>query len=968
MTLEAQGTEGQSTTRLSAVVRRALAAWRSPGGRDSRMIVLIGLNLVALIVAFTMIVLRQVSDTVVIGGEARAERLAKTAAYQLQTALIMVDRGLRYAEREIVRADSAAVLPTLAESGLLPTHMIVMVTFNDTDGLVTATTQGPMNERVRVGDREFVKVHLEGTVSGAYVGRPVVGRISSRWAIPVSRAVHGSDGRLLGVLTAEIDVAAMGAIWRDVGLMSGDVIEVVAPNGEAWIRWPSGEDSLAPTQAQLMGTERYTSYEDVVAGWPLRLRAALDRRRIMAEAAPVQLAILAVAGAGCILVFWFATLLVRKTRQVGIERDAANAAHKRMRAAIDVVPVDFTEFDREGRLVLANQAARVSNPWTVDGEGKTLREILEATVTRYREVEPAHDWNAWLEEQISYFDRAVTQEVRRPNGDWKRIYYADMPGGGRVVLRVDISEIKRREELLEASERRYAELVGSLPDVIISIDQTLRITYASDAAADVLGIAPSRLVGLSLPSMIAPDDRGYVATVLEGMRATPNKAETIVCEFVRGDGATRFMQLKLKSSVAKADSEDSHLSGVIRDIHEQQVLARKLDKEMALLSSIFQSTGAHIIMLDRDEHIVLANQSIRSLLQVSESEIAGMPYRSIPQPGLDARVVERWRAASGSERLESVEFEKTMADSSGKTHILRVTANPVQDDHGVLRYIVLIGVDDTQRRQAEIRLFDASRLANLGEMASGVAHEINQPLAVIRLAAESVAEELEGGPDIDKIPPELLAFFKQKLERIAAQTERASGIIRDLRTVARQPGNVAHPFALSEAVRVGCDLLQEQMRLNRVCFEIDLPTPGPRIMGEAGRLQQVVINLVNNARDALVERGPAPESGQVGSITVRVATDPSTRRVMLFVEDDGPGIPKHVLPRLFEPFFTTKPAGKGTGLGLSISYDIVHRMGGEMTAENRPEGGARFKIGFPPALEVAAEDLRPAAEDLRPAA
>src|SRR5436190_13803493 len=136
MTVDAQGAEGRKT-RLSSMGQRALSAWRSPAGRDSRMIVLIGLNLMALIIAFTMIVLRQVGDTVVVGGEARAERLAKTAAYQLQTALVMVDRGLRYAEREIARAGSPAVLPSLAESGLLPTHMVVMVTFNDTDGFIT---------------------------------------------------------------------------------------------------------------------------------------------------------------------------------------------------------------------------------------------------------------------------------------------------------------------------------------------------------------------------------------------------------------------------------------------------------------------------------------------------------------------------------------------------------------------------------------------------------------------------------------------------------------------------------------------------------------------------------------------------------------------------------------------------------------------------------------------------------------
>src|SRR5882757_6296990 len=219
-------------------------------------------------------------------------------------------------------------------------------------------------------------------------------------------------------------------------------------------------------------------------------------------------------------------------------------------------------------------------------------------------------------------------------------------------------------------------------------------------------------------------------------------------------------------------------------------------------------------------------------------------------------------------------------------------------------------------------------------------------MAVIRLAAESVVEEFEG-PDAIHLPGPLAAFLKQKLERIAGQTERASGIIRDLRTVARKPGNDAQPFELSEAVRVGCDLLQEQMRLSRIQFDLDLPK-GPLVMGEPGRIQQVVINLVNNARDALVDRRPLPERGSIGRIDVRVGVDQTTKRVTLTIEDDGPGIPDHALPHLFEPFFTTKPAGKGTGLGLSISYDIVNRMGGEMIASNRAEGGAQFLISFPP--------------------
>ena len=118
-------------------------------------------------------------------------------------------------------------------------------------------------------------------------------------------------------------------------------------------------------------------------------------------------------------------------------------------------------------------------------------------------------------------------------------------------------------------------------------------------------------------------------------------------------------------------------------------------------------------------------------------------------------------------------------------------------------------------------------------------------------------------------------------------------------------------------------------------------------LGEASRLQQVIINLALNARDAVLERQSPPLAGPLGHITLRVAADEAGGAVLV-VEDDGPGIPEHVLARLFEPFFTTKPTGKGTGLGLSISYDIVKRMGGDITAENRPEGGARFRIVFPP--------------------
>ena len=138
-------------------------------------------------------------------------------------------------------------------------------------------------------------------------------------------------------------------------------------------------------------------------------------------------------------------------------------------------------------------------------------------------------------------------------------------------------------------------------------------------------------------------------------------------------------------------------------------------------------------------------------------------------------------------------------------------------------------------------------------------------------------------------------------------------------------------------------MLQEQLRAARIAFTIDLPPTGLMALGEASRLQQVIINLALNARDAVLERQSPPWPGlsailRFVSLRMRQAAPCSSSRMTV------PGIPEHVLARLFEPFFTTKPTGKGTGLGLSISYDIVKRMGGDITAENRPEGGARFRI------------------------
>ena len=948
-----------------ALLRRALQDWHAPTGRKARLIVLVGLNLLALIVIFTALIVRHFGETAAHNGAVRAEQVAKAASSQLQLALFMVDEGLKRVERRVVEADGLPTFDRLQSTHQFPEKLKVNLAIVDATGHLVMSLRRPNGGlSLPVHDRDYAKPHFAGVFEGTYIGRPIVERISGAWSIPMSRSVRADDGRLLGVAVAVIDAAALGGMLHGASLGPTDVLDVVAGNGTVLMRWPSPQGGLLTDIANSVGHDpAYVASDEPVLGWPLRVEVGLDRAQIAAAALPFQLFIVAGAAAGAILVAFFCALLFGKTREVTAQRDQVEARRKHLLAMLDSIPADIFEFDAEDRLVLANTAGRKSFLGSMAGYGETLREILARAVAQRRAGQPGPEAARWLEDNIAFFHAGGSREERDARDAWRRTYITPLPNGGRVVLRVDISELKRGKAQLRASEARYAELVNSLPDALLTLGANGRIRYASNASTAVLGRAPAEIVGRCLASYIVERDYGAVMQALARLRDEPDTAQTVVCETLRPDGSRRFVQLNLKLRAAveapggeTAGKDALQLTAVVRDIHEQHVLARKLDQEAANLTSVFEATGASILLLDADQRVKIANNAFLELVGATREAVVGRRLDEVGFGAIPAATLEAWRTAGPAGNLKPVEFDVDVALDENRSRVIRVTANPATDAAGALSHIVLIGVDDTERRQAEIRLFDSSRLANLGEMASGVAHEINQPLAIIRLAAESVTEELEL-TDKAAIARPLSDFLKQKLERIANQTERASGIIRDLRNVARKPGSDAQPFDLAEAVRVGCDLLREQMRLDRVDFDVDLDVPGPQVLGEPGRVQQVVINLVNNARDALIEHR-SPEHGAIGRIEVRVDVDPEdANNVVLTVQDDGPGIPDKVMPRLFEPFFTTKPVGKGTGLGLSISYDIVNRMNGKMKVDNRPGGGARFRISFP----QAAASLRSAA-------
>lgn len=230
-------------------------------------------------------------------------------------------------------------------------------------------------------------------------------------------------------------------------------------------------------------------------------------------------------------------------------------------------------------------------------------------------------------------------------------------------------------------------------------------------------------------------------------------------------------------------------------------------------------------------------------------------------------------------------------------------------------------------QEAQAQLVQSAKLAALGTLAAGVAHELNQPLTVIRGYAQALMAD-------DRLDLET----KADLDRIQAQTTRMARIINHLRDFSRQSHGTFEPLALNQVIEDSFTLLSQQLQARNIEVVKALDPGLPMIPGDRFQLEQVFINLITNARDAM-----QPQGGGRLTVTTRVAGG----FVEAAVADTGPGIPEAIRDLIFDPFFTTKEVGQGTGLGLSISYGIITQHGGEIRVENRPEGGAVFVVRLP---------------------
>ncbi len=262
------------------------------------------------------------------------------------------------------------------------------------------------------------------------------------------------------------------------------------------------------------------------------------------------------------------------------------------------------------------------------------------------------------------------------------------------------------------------------------------------------------------------------------------------------------------------------------------------------------------------------------------------------------------------------------------------------DSHAGKSDLVVTTADISDFIEAETQLIQAGKMATLGEMATGVAHELNQPLNAIKLGSEYLLKMTEKGRQVDRDDLDELA------DDMSREVDRAAGIINHLRQFGRKSEVVAHRVDINGSIRGVFTILGQQLRVHGIELKLDLDENLPPIMADENRVEQVFVNLVNNARDSMLDR---KAGGHAGPNVLTVRSFSEEGRVTATVSDTGPGIPESIRGRLFEPFFTTKETGKGTGLGLSISYGIVRDYKGTIDFTTCEGAGATFIVSFPEA-------------------
>jgi histidine kinase len=506
-------------------------------------------------------------------------------------------------------------------------------------------------------------------------------------------------------------------------------------------------------------------------------------------------------------------------------------------------------------------------------------------------------------------------------------------------------ELRRHTESQVRAERnRLKNILDSLPYEILVIDRDYRVDLANRTYLENNQLELDQVVGQvchELPHKTKPPCDLQNGKCPHAESLTAGKSISTVVSRKDERGRERFASVSA-APLRDAGGEIQGVVEAIRDITERTEIHRKLlQKEAQLtetrrrLNDTLANSRDIIFVLDADGRLLTFNQGAIRSLGFGVGEVLGRPAASLAvEPEAMEALLETTRREG-----HATGYEIKLRSKSGDTVVCNLGLTAYGEAGATAAEIIGIGRDITTRVRLQEEVFRKEQLAAIGKMAAGVAHEINNPLAVIDTIAGYVEETVAA--ERDSLKDDLVHGLTQSMERLRHQVKRAMSITHSLLGFVRKSRGGLQRVDLAALLGESLDLLAPDIKQGAVEVHRSFAEGLPQPVTDPMLLQQIIVNLLTNAVDAMEERGREASRLEVGT------TDLGADGVAFYVEDNGVGIPPEAQAKIFDLFQTSKPLGKGTGIGLAIVLDIVKRLGGDIDVASRPGEGSRFTVKLP---------------------
>jgi PAS domain S-box-containing protein len=625
----------------------------------------------------------------------------------------------------------------------------------------------------------------------------------------------------------------------------------------------------------------------------------------------------------------------RMDRSMSLMIEELDQARARLLDAFEVMPEGLALFDAENRYVLWNSRYAELHAGIFDklAVGMRFEDVVADAVAKGRYPEAVGREREWLDERLrAHSGSEASREYRLPNDRWLRVDERRTADGGSIGVRVDITDLKRREE-------SFRLLFDANPIPMWIWDhETFRYLAVNDAAIEHYGYTREQFLKLTLFDLHLPAEHEALREIVRirksGDRAARNWSH------IKADGS-----VVLATSYSKFwtfDGREASLVAAI-DCTERNRAEAQLRQTREFLDAVVENVPTPIVVKDPDSlRYVLINRAGEQYFGLPRAAMIGKTASEALDESGAALVNELDRQALATR--QQVTDEHTLKTPGAGVKQAASKRVPIISEDGTIKYLLVVIEDVTQRRTVEQQLQQAQKMEAVGNLSGGVAHDFNNLLTVIIGNLDLLKDDVEGNEAAE-----------QKLEAILESSLHGATLTHQLLAFSRrQPlrsGRVDLPEAISKIVQLMSRTLGEN-----IVLEDNTAADCWPVQTDAHQLESAIVNIAINARDAM------PGGGRLSITTKNVQLTPNEAAAFdlaqgdyaaIEIRDNGNGMTQDTLNRVFEPFYTTKQPGKGTGLGLSMVYGFVKQSGGHITVTSELGLGTAFTLYFRRSMEAA---------------